>query len=205
LSGQPDLIDQDVPGNQKRALILEELEGDQKYINALIEYTGGDPPYRGELRTCKDGRFRLSCVAPLEAIEVYRKWLAVEVIRANLSRVHINLGNAYLMQAEMSDDPGPYLEEALQHFEHAALAGEALDARLARSYIFLRMRRYDDSYVELKEIRSRIPRANSREAEFRELARKTLIGQERFQDADCFADIRNMSHGPRSHCQQMQF
>lgn len=43
-----------------------------------------------------------------------------------------------------------------------------------------------------------------REDDYRDVARRTLIGLERFKEADCFAELRDVGYGAREHCERLR-
>ncbi len=109
-------------------------------------------------------------------------------------------------------------QAAIEHFILASGAYETeFDARLYLARLYLERAAeletlretpaasaaYALAHDEVRQIALLNRRGDFREDEFRELARRTLMGLGRFRDADCYAPMRNLSHGTRSHCQSL--
>ena len=205
-SRNPDIDPQTVQPATRRRLILEQLRGQDRYEDALRHYAAGSPPTQGDLSVCRDGVFRLVCVAPLETIEVYEKLLAVSVSE-QVPRYHLDLGRTYLVQARYGEPEQKQarIELARDHFLVAATSRQTeQDARLELIRLYLAERDYASAYEELRQLQLFSRQPGFQLDEYRRLARTTLMGMGRHADADCFAEMSDLSYGPRPHCENLQ-
>ncbi len=201
LAARGDMDEYDAGPGEKRKLILEKLHGDPRYLRALREYSGGAPPDPRAPGACKaqDG-LRLACLAPAEASAVYAKLIAVAPAE-EIPRLRVNLAHTLVRQAQDAADPEPLLRQAIDELTIAALAREAeSDAYFELARLHHQRGEFEPAYDALKQLQllSRQPGFDDRE--FRRLARETLNGLGRFRDADCFAEMRDLSHGAREFC-----
>ncbi len=174
------------------------LRGDSNYELALRRYLGARPPAMGDPLGCRSDVFRLSCVAPLEAPEVFRKLLLV-LASDRMHSVRYQLGLLYFLIGRREEKRA--LERAVIQFEAAATSsGSAPDARKNLVRIYLHTGRTQEAYAVLRELHL----TGVRDPEFRTLARAVLFHMGRFRDADCFSEEAGGLHGPRAHCKSLQ-
>ncbi len=229
---------------EKRRLTLEALRNSadrENYMLALRHYYSSFPPDPYDLpRSCLSRRYRLSCAAPREALDVFAKMIAVASDAGTLHRAHLASGYLQvqlLLDASSGNDPQHY-SAAVNHFQiatgHVATASDA-HLELARLYLD-RARRAESVHAGTEDSgqRSRSPEAleyyelafeqvqqlslmdrttvlerggnllADREDEYREAARRTLIGLGRFKEADCFSQLRDVGYGAREHCENLR-
>lgn len=221
------------PGERER-LILEKLNGVESYNTALRTYLGGPPPDPHDRSACNNAsgarhrggpteaaqNFRLACVAPTEAISVYDRLLAVAPAQEGPA-LHRDAALVHLLAARRASgaEAEAHHTAAVQHFTIASGAYETeFEARteLARLYlaraIEMESRSQADAateayalaHDEVRQLALLSRRRDFNETEFRELARRTLMGLGRFRDADCFADMSSLRYGTRDHCLNLQ-
>ncbi|MCR9144396.1 MAG: hypothetical protein NXI24_19310 [bacterium] len=220
----------DLGPTERERLILEKLSGVPEYIRALRMYLGGPPVDPADASACNgrigtalpNGRpagnqdLRLACVAPVEALSIYDRLLKVSP-GADGPALHRDAALVRLMAARRAggDAAAEHRAAAIQHLTIASGSYTTeFDARveLTRLYLArateLEALSQDDaaagSYAlahdEIRQLALLSRRRDFREQDFRELARRTLMGLGRFRDADCYSDMSSNRYGTRGHC-----
>jgi len=177
--------------------LLTRLKRDNQYRSSLQEYLGGSIPVSQS--ACRGRDYRLSCVAPKEALPVLQK-IIYTAPSSDLPGLYVKLGSLHLL---------------LGGKEHSSLAadfytggtqdsGTQRDARAGLVRSFLAIGDIERALEQLSQASLLYKDRGRTDGEFRELARSVLVKAGRFREADCFADLAELPSGEREHCRRFQ-
>lgn len=177
----------------RELFILDRLKSDERYRSSLREYFGGSVPE--SQKACQGRDYRLSCIAPAEALGVMRK-IIYTAPASELPFLYVQLGALHLL---------------LGGREHAALAadyyaGGVLDsasqrpARLGLVRAFLASGSTERAIEQLSQASLLYRDRGRTDGEFRALARTVLVKAGKMREADCYADLSELPTGERDYC-----
>lgn len=185
--------------SEKDLLILNSLQESYEYIRALKEYSGSIVPDPWQPFGCGN-EFLLACYAPEEARDIFNRLLYYSSRRERpslylkLGRIHLSLYRKYGSE---------HLDKALDYFTGASKSFDTeREARFSITRIYLKSGDYDRAHGQLIKLSQIMKNRGGEDREFRNLARLTLMGLGRFRDADCYADMSELSFGKRPHCEK---
>ena len=174
------------------------LRADPNYELALRQYLGARPPAMGDPLACAGRAFRLSCVAPEEAMVSYQKLLFL-LPADRMFNARYSLGLHYFMMGRKGNRSA--LGRAVVQLRAASASSPTgTDARKNLVRIYLMMGSNLDAYNALRELHL----SGTHDSEYRTLARAVLFRLGRFKDADCFSDEAGGLFGRRPHCREFR-
>ncbi len=185
-------------------LVLNSLSESRSYLNALEHYSGGSVPDPWQTDLCGIGNMLLSCYAPEEAKDIYNRMLYFSA-KNNRTSIYLNLGKIYVILYKKYRDKSN-LDKALNYFTAATQSfSTERDSRLMLIRLFIEKKEFISAHKQLEQMARLMRNRSSEDEDFRKLARLTLMGLGKFSEADCYADLAELSFGKRSHCETMPY
>ncbi len=186
--------------DEQELFVLERLKKNDLYLEALARYAGG--AFRED---CQAGTIQLACAAPLEAIRVHNKRLYFTP-KEETPPIYLTLGRIHLHYARDLKDPARELKRARDRFAGSLEQKNLeLESRLGLARVYLLEKDLEKAYDQVKSIASLLRGRSLTDGEFRTVARAALTALGRHKDADCFADLSELRHGAREHCETFRF
>lgn len=199
-SSDPDFEELYTLPEEQELFVLERLKRNELYLEALARYAGG--AFRED---CQAGTIQLACAAPLEAIRVHNKRLYFAP-KEETPPIYLTLGRIHLRYARDLKDPARELKRARDRFAGALDQRDLeLESRLGLARVYLLEKDLEKAYAEVKAMSLLLRGRSLTDAEFRGVARAVLTALGRHKDADCFADLSELRHGAREHCEAFRF